>query len=265
MTVKGQFPFGQPVCPVFQTDRTPKKVFVLGVYASAVHARWIGPDQKLRVAALAVASEPEIFWRGNDVDRIIKEIAVPSDVGTLEPASQKLNGPSGCALDKLFLEPLLQKNNAREDTWLCDLVPYSCMNPSQERAIQKKYLPLVQKGLVPKPDWWPVPSELASPTRRTEIEAEVIESQASVIITLGDQPLQWFTKYFGLKDNLSSYGTDVDKYGKLHPIKIGNRERFLLPLVHPRQAAGLGIHSADWLVVHRQWIKRTASELLKSE
>jgi hypothetical protein len=36
------FPFGQPVVPVIQQDRSPKKVFILGVYASAVHARRIG-------------------------------------------------------------------------------------------------------------------------------------------------------------------------------------------------------------------------------
>ena len=34
------FPFGQKLHPLVQEDRTPKKVFVLGVYASAVHARW---------------------------------------------------------------------------------------------------------------------------------------------------------------------------------------------------------------------------------
>lgn len=42
----GTYPFGSPLHPVVQTDRGPKKVFVLGVYASAVHARWIGSDGK---------------------------------------------------------------------------------------------------------------------------------------------------------------------------------------------------------------------------
>ena len=57
------YPFGEKLTPVTQTDRTPKNVFVLGVYASAVHARWYGPNGKIRVRALAVASEPYIFWR----------------------------------------------------------------------------------------------------------------------------------------------------------------------------------------------------------
>ena len=48
------FPFGQPLSIVKQEDRTPKEIFVLGVYASAVHARWIGIDGKVKINALAV-------------------------------------------------------------------------------------------------------------------------------------------------------------------------------------------------------------------
>jgi len=42
------FPFGQKLEIVKQDDRSPKKFFVLGVYASAVHARWRGMDNKIR-------------------------------------------------------------------------------------------------------------------------------------------------------------------------------------------------------------------------
>ena len=47
MTI-GIFPFGQPVQEIVQTNRSHKQVFVLGVYASAVHARWIGIDNKTK-------------------------------------------------------------------------------------------------------------------------------------------------------------------------------------------------------------------------
>ena len=40
MDKKYYYPFGEELRPVVQQDRTPKKVFVLGVYASAVHAQW---------------------------------------------------------------------------------------------------------------------------------------------------------------------------------------------------------------------------------
>ncbi len=65
------FPFGRPLKRLVQADRSPKKVFVLGVYASAVHARWVGPDNRIKVRALAVASEPYIFWRGEGAADII--------------------------------------------------------------------------------------------------------------------------------------------------------------------------------------------------
>ena len=118
------FPFGQPVHSVTQQDRTPKKVFVLGVYASAVHARWTGPDDKTKIMALAVASEPYIFWRGDGAQEIIDKIDIPKDAGKLIPAAKNLNGPSGNALDDLFLSPL---GITRDDAWLCDLVPHSCL------------------------------------------------------------------------------------------------------------------------------------------
>ena len=62
------FPFGQKLTKVQQTETTPnKEVFVLGVYASAVHAKWIDNERKIKVQALAVASEPQIFWTGERV------------------------------------------------------------------------------------------------------------------------------------------------------------------------------------------------------
>ena len=59
------FPFGQELHPLVEKNRRTVKVFVLGVYASAVHARW-KRDGRTICQALAVASEPEIFWDGNE-------------------------------------------------------------------------------------------------------------------------------------------------------------------------------------------------------
>ena len=59
------FPFGQPIVSLAQSDRSPKRVFILGVYASAVHARWVGEDGRSIVKALAVASEPEMAKLGS--------------------------------------------------------------------------------------------------------------------------------------------------------------------------------------------------------
>jgi len=97
------FPFGSQLQKVEQIDKSPKKVFVLGVYASAVHAKWIGVDGKTKVNALAVASEPYIFWKGEDAEKIIDKIPIPEKLGKLIPADKRFNGPSGIALDELFL------------------------------------------------------------------------------------------------------------------------------------------------------------------
>ena len=97
--MKYYFPFGETVKPLVQEDRTPKKVFVLGVYASAVHARWKnGANTKCN--AMAVASEPRIFWDGNprEAAEIISRIKIPQEMGTLEPADEKFNGPSAKVL-----------------------------------------------------------------------------------------------------------------------------------------------------------------------
>ena len=87
----GTYPFGEPLHRVVQTDRAPKRVFVLGVYSGAVHARWIAPNGKVLVIALAVASEPHIFWRGDRVEEILTRIPVPVAAGRLKLAAANLN------------------------------------------------------------------------------------------------------------------------------------------------------------------------------
>src|SRR5438132_12716859 len=92
------FPFGEKVKQVKQEKKEGSKLFVLGVYASAVHARWVGADGKEKVKALAVASEPEIFWRGKNAETIVSSISIPKELGHLElpsGATNKIfNGPS---------------------------------------------------------------------------------------------------------------------------------------------------------------------------
>jgi hypothetical protein len=95
MKLSGTYPFGAKLRAVVQQDRRPKRVFVLGVYASAVHAKWIGADGRLLVRALAVASEPTIFWDGSGVEKIVSAINVPAAAGHLDPADAAFNGPSG--------------------------------------------------------------------------------------------------------------------------------------------------------------------------
>jgi hypothetical protein len=123
----GIFPFGEEVRKIEQKDRTPKKVFILGVYASAVHAGWFDVNGNAIVKALAVASEPYIFWREEGADEIIQKIQIPQALGELLPAAKQFNAPSGIALDDRIIKPL---GITQEGTWLCDLIPHSCVGES---------------------------------------------------------------------------------------------------------------------------------------
>jgi hypothetical protein len=201
------FPFGSQLQKVEQIDKSTKKVFVLGVYAGAVHAKWIGMDGKIKVNALAVASEPYIFWKGENAEKIIVNIPIPEKLGKLIPADKRFNGPSGIALDELFLNPL---GYTREDAWLCDLIPYSRINANQQKAIEKHYNPLIKKFNLPE---CTIPKfsakKLINSERFNEITDELEQSQAEKIILLGDLPIKHFLSHFSNHKKLSDFGCTI--------------------------------------------------------
>lgn len=255
----GTFPFGQPIRRVEQVDRSPKRVFVLGVYASAVHVLWRDRNGRVLVQALGGgASEPCIFWRGENAGAIVSGIDLPDGVGSLEPAAGRFNGPSGRSIDDQFLRPL---GLTRDDAWLCDLVPHSCMNPGQ-RAALSKYRRVDGRFSLPPVNWPSVPAEWTNNERVEAITAELRESKAEIVIALGDLPLKWFATRLGSKRRLVSYGNDPQTYGRLHSIELGERTLMLLPLVHPRHAARMPRHAPSWANVNEIWMCDTAPRLL---
>ena len=248
------YPFGEAVHPLTQQDRAPKKVFVLGVYASAVHARWKNGN-KIICRALAIASEPRIFWNGNpqEAAEIIGRIAIPKELGILEPADSQFNGPSAKVLDEHILAPL---GYTRNDAWLCDLLPETRLNTSQEKVITEKYKPLIkQYGLnevtIPKR-----PTVFCDDARRDEILAEIADSQANSLVLLGDTPIDQFLNkvadvpYSSLQEYVDQYG-----YGRTSQAVINGQIINILPLAHPRQIGALGTHSEKWYKLHQAWEK----------
>jgi hypothetical protein len=255
----GIFPFGNTVRRVEQKDRTPKKVFVLGNYSNALNVRWITPEGKTYVMALAIDNEPDIFWRGSPVyiNRIISRLDFPEELGELIPAHKDLNGAPGRALDYNLLEPLKLE---RAQTWLCNLIPFALANKSQRKSI-RKYMIHKEKYNLPaahlKPDV--IKSKLIHRERIDELVEEIKESKAELLITLGDLPLHHFVKYFNKNMNtLSSF----EEYGLIHNIKIADKEMLLLPVVHPRQAGRKGKYSKRWYGFHDYWLENKAGELL---
>ena len=257
------FPFGSTLHTLVQEDRTPKKIFVLGVYASAVHARW-KKDNQIICQALAVASEPRIFWDGNpeEAKHIISKIKIPTELGYLEPAGKGLNGPSAKVLDENILTSL---GYTRKEAWLCDLLPEARLNPAQIKAIEAKYNPLIEKyGLnpvtVPKR-----PSTFCNRQRAEEITKELMDSQANLLVLLGDIPIKEYLKrvadipYSTLGEYVNLYG-----YGNPTEIKIADKTLKILPLAHPRQIGALGAHSDKWFQYHQNWESKRKTEKQKT-
>lgn len=254
MILDSRFPFGQRLSLVQQADRQPKRAFVLGVYSSAVHARWVNTEGQTIVRALAVASEPYIFWRGDGADEIIKRIVIPPLAGKLLPADELENGPTGRALDEFILGPL---GLTRENTWLCDLVPHSCVNTLQREAIINHYEPLRENFALTEASIPDIPKEMTDAARTSAILDELKESQAELVVLLGDEPVRWFLNRFDSRYRcLGDFGRNDRSYGRMHRIRLADRPHWVLPLVHPRQAARLGHTSPEWNKLHQSWVDK---------
>ncbi len=257
------FPFGQELHPLVQEDQTPKRVFVLGVYASAVHARWKQGNRVIS-QALAVASEPRIFWDGDakEAKAIIDRIPIPAEAGYLEPASRQLNGPSAKVLDDQILAPL---GYDRKDAWLCDMLPEARLNPNQKKVIESKYKPLQEKYNLPEVTIPDRPSSSKSDSfcgqsRCLEIVGEMERSQAKQIVLLGDLPIKQFLCKVAKVDfdSLQSY-VDRYGYGQGVPVDIQGTVYTIIALAHPRQIGALGTHSEKWYHQHQLWMKKAAN------
>ena len=246
------YPFGEQLRPLVQEDRTPKKAFILGVYASAVHARWLRGNE-IVCRALAVASEPRIFWDGNydEAESIISRIHIPEAAGRLIPADLAYNGPSAKVLDERILAPL---GLTRRDTWLCDCLPETRLNPGQLNVIREKYDPVrellgLNEVTIPRQ-----PTQFCDDERAAEITSEVVESEADTLVLLGDIPIKQYLRRVAdvPYTSLQEY-CDLYRYGEETEVEICGRKINVLPLAHPRQIGGLGLHSPKWRALHEEW------------
>lgn len=247
-----RYPFGEIVRPLTQRDQTPKKVFVLGVYASAVHARWVR-DGATVCQALAVASEPRIFWDGDpeEAKAIIDRIHIPAGLGRLVPAGSHLNGPSARVLDDHILAPL---GFSREDAWLCDCLPETRLNPGQLRAIRERYEPFRTRWGLNEVTVPERPAVFCDEERAGEITEELLKSQAELLVLLGDIPIaQYLRRAADVPFSSLQEYADLFGYGNPTEAEIGGKTLQILPLAHPRQIGALGTHSDKWFRIHRQW------------
>ena len=246
------FPFGLHTQKLIQEDTTPKNIFVLTPYVTALHAKW----KRFGITvtnAIAVANQPRLFWDGDyeEAKSIIDKIHLSEEVGTLEPAEPYLNNAYSHILENEILAPI---GCTRDDVWLCALQNEPRANYWQLKLIREKYEPLIRTYSLSCPNIPPHITMLCDRERSISIFWELMKSTANLLILLGDEPINQFLKnvtdvpYSSLNEYIRLYGygvpTNVSIYGKLIQI---------LPLAAPRRLDPKCSKNQDYIYLHQKW------------
>lgn len=90
--------------------------------------------------------------------------------------------------------------------------------------------------------------------RAQEITAELMASEADLLVLLGDIPIaQYLKKVADIPYSTLGEYVDLYGYGTRTPITVNGRPIQVLPLAHPRQIGALGAHSEKWFRAHQAW------------
>lgn len=257
----GTYPFGRPVQPCSPSASSPRCVFVLGAYPSALHVAWTPPAPYRRVQAIAVDNEPLPFWNGSDQEARVetwkKSVGFkPEAQGSISVAGN-LNGSSGDWVDKNVLDPL---KVARADVWITDsLDTYRCSEGLASR-IDDTYNPfatavgLSQAVLLQHPSESDIIKE-ASRDHQPRLRQEIETCNPDLIVTLGNAALAVIRELYPQTGGQDVLRLDSsERYGAVVTLQVGQRKVDLLPLAHP--AAPKAYQAA-----HKRWcaLKRSSS------
>jgi|GEM_PF-2486027 len=109
----------------------------------------------------------------------------------------------------------------------------------------------------------PLASLMRRVVGRSSTRSEIRESQAEVMLLLGDEPIRWLLATFDQRRrSLSDFGSRNEAYGRRHKVNFDGHRIEVVALAHPRQAAGLGGHSPEWRQLHETWTREVAPPLL---
>jgi hypothetical protein len=240
------------------------------VYPSAFHVAWSPPNHinpRPLISSLAVDVEPTVFWDGQSpsphdlLDEWKTAVSFdPSRHGTVRPGH---NGPSGVGLEDRILRPLGLNPSSVAFT---DAVPWFFVKQgrgSQGAAIAERFRPWaetngVDPGSLPdRPSSTELPQLATAEPRRVALLAEIVEINAPLMITLGQEALDAVRgvadpgTMSGVQDVLAPVG-----YGAVGSATFDGRQREVLPIVHPgfqRQTK-----RPDWVAAFESWEQAVA-------
>ncbi len=247
-----KFPFGQLVTLEFQKDESPKKVFVLDSFPSAVYAKWV-MDTGTVYNLLPVASEPSNLWYGDakEAIQIIENISIPDDLGSLSLPDKEVNGIKNRIILNNILKPMYFH---RYDVWMCYLSPDFKMNDKQKKLLKKRYEPLM-KNFCLNDVTIPLENSISCDRNRVlQITSELIQSRADYLILLGDLAIQYYLRnVFDFKfRNLRDYSARCG-YGKPFKARIGSKDIEVILLASPNQIMDTSRRNAYWYNAHKTW------------
>ena len=98
------------------------------------------------------------------------------------------------------------------------------------------------------------PNVFCDEKRAAEITSELLESQAGLLVLLGDIPIaQYLNRMADVPYSTLGEYCDLYGYGTRTEAEISGRKIDVLPLTHSRQIGALGSHSEKWNRLHKEW------------
>lgn len=249
MNVPLTYPFGRPVCPRPPSASTPRPLFVLGAYPSALHVEWRPAVGKL-VRAIPIDDEPHPFWNGVDANERVAAWLdwlqpSPSKHGTFS-VPPRLNGPSGSWVDDNVLRPL---GYERDEACITDCLDTYRMSVGVEARIRDTYatstLPSCRLASHPSED--DIVREALTHHRERLLD-ELERCRPEIVATLGNAAARVFASIVGLPQSKLS----VIDYGESRPVALRDRTITWHPLAHPAAPKVYQEAHIKWVATHKE-------------
>jgi hypothetical protein len=256
--------FGKPVIPSKPRADGPRDIFVLGAYPSALHVRWQVPGRARAVQAVAVDSEPEPFWTGDDedsqIDRWLGEISFHPSWGQVAPCG-RLNGSSGAWVEEMILRPL---HIDRSSAWITDCIDtYFESAKAAARMAEPEIVNAMMANGIPVPNHRAHPSENeivreAIGVHSNRLRAELEAARPQIVVTLGNAALRVLAALGGAGQRPRRLSPVGDLYGKPLGGGIEGLKFEWLPLAHPASPAPYQRAHQEWAAARNRQVNAIA-------